>query len=527
MIRAALYFFLATFSFSIYAQHISDFTSLLPKHQDSDAHFPSTHTFQYLIEHGDPLTEGGVMPDQFDFTGYVAIDSSSSNGYLAINSEAIPGGVTVLDLFLIDSLNKWVVSRSEKVDFLGVGGTSKNCSGTITPWNTVITCEEIVSTSVNSLGYKYSGWAIEIDPKTKTVIDQDSGLVGGDKLWALGNFKHENVVVHSNERTVYQGIDDPIGYLFKFVADTAQNLGAGKLYAYKGSKAGNGVWVQIQNSTIEERNTTRAQCDSLGVTVFKGIEDVEISPIDSLIYVAVKSEHQIYRFKDSDPLTGDSVFNFETYVGNQTYDITDGNTVVTEPWGTGNDNLVFDDLGNLWVAQDGFKHFIWVVEEGHTQQAPKVKIFGHSPSGSEPTGLTFTPDYNFLFMSFQHPSVNNKSSTIVDGQKIPRAFDKDVAIVVARNELIIGIDTPEDNKKPSIDLFPNPVFDHGTIKIQGFDFELLEILNVKGIVIKTVSDIDEDTVSFFVSDIENGVYIARVKSKTGDWFTKKFTVTHN
>ncbi len=49
---------------------------------------------------------------------------------------------------------------------------------------------------------------------------------------------------------------------------------------------------------------------------------------------------------------------------------------VNVPWGTGNDNLLFDSLGNLWVAQDGSfsggdNNYIWVVENGHTQAKPK------------------------------------------------------------------------------------------------------------------------------------------------------------
>jgi len=48
--------------------------------------------------------------------------------------------------------------------------------------------------------------------------------------------------------------------------------------------------------------------------------------------------------------------------------------------------------------------------------------------------MTFTPDNKFMFMSFQHPSAANNSSTQLDAFGNPQAFDNDVAIVVALDE---------------------------------------------------------------------------------------------
>ena len=81
------------------------------------------------------------------------------------------------------------------------------------------------------------------------------------------------------------------------------------------------------------------------------------------------------------------------------YDINDGSSVTSVPWGNGNDNLAFDNDGNLWVMQDGGDFYIWVVKNGHTQASPDVEIFGITPAGAEPTGITFTPDNKYLFMS--------------------------------------------------------------------------------------------------------------------------------
>jgi len=195
---------------------ISEFKSIEPDVQKTDFVFPSSHTFQKIIETGDPLTAGGTLPARNDFTGYVPINESSTEGYLSINSETSPGGVSILDINLNSTTKLWEITTSEAVDFSGVGGTKNNCSGTVTPWNTIISCEERIQLiDENNDGYNDFGWAVEINPITKSVID---------KRWALGNFAHENVAVHPNLRTVYEGADSNPGYLYKFVADNEKDL---------------------------------------------------------------------------------------------------------------------------------------------------------------------------------------------------------------------------------------------------------------------------------------------------------------
>ncbi|MFX0557538.1 alkaline phosphatase PhoX [Maribacter sp. CXY002] len=437
--------FLILFFFSVFAhaQNIGDFTSVTPIGQNTDFIFPSSHIFQKIIYRDDPLTQGGTLPRTTDFTGYVPINGSNENGYLSINAEIVPGAVSILDINFNPTTKLWSTTLSASVDFSGVAGTIANCSGTVTPWNTIISCEEYTSKEIasqypfpidsNGDGYDDYGWAVEIDPATKTVID---------KRWALGNFKHENLVIHSNQRTAYQGADATVGYLFKFVANNPQDLSSGNLYVYRGAKNGSGEWVLLDNTTPAERNSTNTQSAAIGATVFNGIEDVEIGP-DGLIYFAVKSEDQVYRFQDSDPINGTTVINMETYVGNRSYTITHESGTSDVNWGYGNDNLAFDGDGNLWVMNDGENNYIWVVKNGHTQNNPKVEVFGIAPAGSEPTGITFSPDFRFLFMSIQHPSSSNSATTQTDAAGNEVAFDKDTALVIALKENLGTTTEPE------------------------------------------------------------------------------------
>jgi hypothetical protein len=404
-----------------HGQNIGQFTSVTPGPQTSNFIFPTTHKFQKILEHGDVITNG-TAADNFDFTGYVPAVGSSSTGYLSLNHELTPGGVTAMNVSLNPVSKLWTPAMMTALNFAPVNGTARNCSGGITSWNRVITCEEVISTAdTNSDGYNDLGWMVEVDPVSKTVIR---------KLWALGCGQKENIVIHGNNRTAYFGNDANPGYLYKYVASVAGDLSAGILYVYTGPKNGNGNWVQIANTTQADRNNTMTLCNQAGATVFSGVEDVEIGP-DGKVYLAVKNENCVYRFTDSDPVTGTTVSGFETYVGNASYNITHAGGTTVTAWGTGNDNLAFDGQGNLWVLQDGGLNYIWVVMAGHTQASPNVRLFGIAPAGSEPTGITFTPDYKYLFMSFQHPDAGNNVTYQTDAAGNFIGFDKDIALVIA------------------------------------------------------------------------------------------------
>ncbi|TDH21658.1 DUF839 domain-containing protein [Segetibacter sp. 3557_3] len=427
---------------SIPANHISSFVSVLPSAQPDSLRIPSTHTFQMLLQSGDPYTNpaNGVTKSTFDFTGYVPINGSSSNGYLSINHEEgswPAAGVSMLSINYNPAPKTWNITNNVPVDFGGVAGTGRNCSGTVTPWNTVITCEEILPTSdVNGDGYQDIGWAVEIDPATHSVIDHD-GDGQPDKLWGLGRMSHENVVVSADSLTVYEGNDENPGYIFKMVANAPGKLGSGNLYVLKltgtPDNSSSGTWIQVPNSTPAECNNVRSFATAVGATNFNSVEDVEISPKDGKIYFTSKASSRVYRFSDN----GSSVNAFDIFVGNASslYNINYGTGVAPEQWRDGNDNLTFDDEGNLYVIQDGGRNHIWMVRPCHTAANPQVELFAVTPAGCEPTGMTFSPDYKFMFVSMQHPSSTN-ATVMRDAAGTPVRFNRESAIVIARKEFL-------------------------------------------------------------------------------------------
>ena len=429
-----------------YGQTIGNFSSVTPGTQQQTLILPSTHTFQRLIKSGDALSFGGTLGTNLDFTGYVPIGGSSTNGYLSISSESTPAEVAVLQISFNSGTELWTVNSGGKVNFnsTDIGNVSRFCSGTVTPDNTIIVSEEDVTAGNANSGvdsYTDLGWLIEIDPATRTVLNQAGDNPVADKLWAIGRANRENAAIRGDNQVLYTGTDDAtFGYIYKFVPAVPGVFSSGVLYVLQTTGSlGTGTWVAIANSTVADRNNCRSLSQVAGAYNFNGVEDVEIGP-DGKIYFAAKAEGKIYRFTDNGTAgTGTDVTGLEVFAGNSSYptltsyDVDGVGPLGTESWGTGNDNLCFDGEGNLWVLQDGGRNHIWLIAPTHTQAFPQVRLFAKTPAGSEPTGITFSPDYNFLFLSFQHPSGSNSTSQ-TDAANASIIFNTHTTIVIARTE---------------------------------------------------------------------------------------------
>ncbi len=412
-------------------QNIGCFTSLAATCQSPGLFIlPSTHTFQVLCQQGNPyIVGGGTMPTNNDFTAYVPINNSSEHGYLSINHENNPAGVSVLDLHYNPYTGLWIVDSSQAISYTDVVKSERNCSGGITPWGTVVVSEEaITGGDANADGYTDVGWHVEIDPVTKEIVDYNNdGL--SDKCWALGRSTKENICFRADSITSYFGLDaGSTSYIYKFVANTPGNLSAGTLYVlrqnvYLGNTA---YWVVVPNVTQADRNNSMSIATGLGATSFNKVEDVEIGP-DGKIYFTSSNEGRVYRFSDSP-----SINDFEIYIDKLTYTVNTGSGTSSALFNNC-DNLAFDPLdGNLWVNIDGNCNYFWMVRPGHTSLSPQIEIFARLPSGAESTGTTFSPDGRFMFVSIQHPSATGVTMTDIAGNVY--TLNKATTIVVARNE---------------------------------------------------------------------------------------------
>jgi len=254
-----------------------------------------------------------------DFNAFVAVDKDS--GYLFTNWEDRPGGMSRIKLERDG--NAWKATDAMMIDFTSIGGTWVNCFGTLSPWNTPLSAEELYFDNTadwNNAASKYFadqqnlekhlgkfpnpyryGYIVEVtDP---------AGTPKPVKKFAMGRFSHENAVVMPDNKTVYLSDDGTDVVFFKFVADKAGDLSAGTLYAAKvtqeeGSKdpavAGFGVeWIELAHATEADVEKWIAEYDAITPEQFKEGETSYISDADIAAWAEGKAKDNRVAFLES------------------------------------------------------------------------------------------------------------------------------------------------------------------------------------------------------------------------------------
>lgn len=211
--------------------------------------------YQVLLRAGDFDGKAGLISgaggkiqvsNRPDFNAYVA--TGDHEGYLFTAWEDRPGGMSRVRLTRSGD-GKWSTVGSDfmMIDFSAVGGTWLNCFGTLSPWGTPLSSEELDLTDTdrwNSPRYarehgvetlaSYKGaYPNPYDYGYIVEISDPAGSSVPVKHFAMGRFGHENSVVMPDRRTVYLSDDGTGAVFFKFVADAPGDLSAGTLFAAK------------------------------------------------------------------------------------------------------------------------------------------------------------------------------------------------------------------------------------------------------------------------------------------------------
>jgi secreted PhoX family phosphatase len=197
------------------------------------------NVFGAIIAH-----DGTVMDVCNDPDGNMFIPSGDNTASLYTNVECGVGGVAHLTLEK-DATGTWKATSGSMVDFVPVDGTESNCGASVTAWGTGMTSEEYPPDNDEDWEYwleeqqagltAYTGK--EASPfdigYNVELIPAADGTTTVAKHYAMGRFSKEVGVVMPDNKTVYFGDDGTDRVMFKFVADTANDLSAGTLYAAK------------------------------------------------------------------------------------------------------------------------------------------------------------------------------------------------------------------------------------------------------------------------------------------------------
>lgn len=340
-------------------------------------------------------------------------------------------------------------------------GTNSNCSGGITPWGTILTCEENYE---NFYGYadrdvvrpygngptrygweeiyphapEHYGWVVEINPFTGEA----------QKHVALGRCSHECATLKrlpDGRVVAYTGDDKKDECLYKFVSSKPDSLAEGTLYV---ADTINGKWISLDYNSqpvLQEhfQNQTevlvylRESARLVGGTPQNRPEDIEIDPMTGHVIVTLTNNKpkgdyhgQILKIIENDNEYDAITFKTETMAAGGV------ETDFSCP-----DNLVFDKSGNLWFTCDisGYEmnndakpHYLPFKNNGlhvlirHGEDAGKIVRIASAPREAEFTGPWFSPDHRTLFLSVQHPGEETKdlasptSAWPHDGDNLPK-----------------------------------------------------------------------------------------------------------
>lgn len=342
------------------------------------------------------------------------------------------------DNFSLNGLSRIPFAKGEKIrGAKSAIGTLANCSGGVTPWGSILTCEEnyryfvgevsfdkdgqrTMNSQVNAYKWdkhhkvppEHYGWVVEVDPNKKTA----------KKLTALGRFEHEGACVvksKSGRLVVYMGDDSPNQCIYKFISKSKNSLEVGELFVADFQRK---KWVSLdRNKSLLLQSEFKSQQDVLirtreaaalmGGTPMNRPEDIERDPLTGDIIVALTNnalENDYHgqllkiREKNNDCMAMD--FESETLLAGG-----EKNGFACP------DNLVFAPNGDLWftvdIAEekmntDEYKAFgnnaLYHVPRKGSYAGEAIRV-ANAPIDAEFTGPYFSPDGHTLFLSVQHP----------------------------------------------------------------------------------------------------------------------------
>jgi secreted PhoX family phosphatase len=258
----------------------------------------STLAWGTLVDHAgaaltNPADGSNLVSNATDFSSLLPIGSKL---FSISHFENVPGAYYLTELAQ-DGAGKLVAVGTQNIDMSAWGGVWDPCAGTVTPWTTHLGSEEYepdargFETAMGAAGTDLAsahmdatllamGRYLGLDTATATIDDVKAsgldpykygyavevavdafGTATVNKRLAMGRRALEAAYVAPDKKTVYLTDDGVNDGLYMFVADTAADLSAGKLYAAKWTQtSANGAdggaatisWVDMGHATQAE-----------------------------------------------------------------------------------------------------------------------------------------------------------------------------------------------------------------------------------------------------------------------------------
>ena len=223
---------------------------------DGMLRLPKGFSYKIISREGDPMVDGLLTPGRPD--GMATFAGENGRVILIRNHENSPEGdkgafgkknalLTKVDknklydygygkLPALGGATTLVYNEdTEKVEssYLSLGGTSRNCAGGMTPWNSWISCEETT--------YLKSGKAEKDHGYNFEVLASENPLLADPiPLTGMGRFNHEALCVDPRTSIVYQTEDRPNGLIYRYLPYIQGQLSKGgklQVLAVKGQKS--------------------------------------------------------------------------------------------------------------------------------------------------------------------------------------------------------------------------------------------------------------------------------------------------
>ncbi|CAM3859290.1 alkaline phosphatase PhoX [Litorimonas haliclonae] len=376
---------------------------------------PEGFSYRLISSFGDKMDDGGTVPNKADGMGcfdlgngeivlirnheLVAADGAGGSietGFGTFNGNILPGGTTniVLDASTLEV----------KRQFRSLGGTIRNCSGGVTPWNSWLSCEE----APTGPGQKYGeglalnhGWVFEVPANA-------AGLTEALPLRSMGRFNHEAACVDPETGFVYMTEDRDEGVLYRFIPNVPGNLSnGGQLQAMvidgvpdtRNWNFGNmpvgksfaARWVDLEDVEAP-KDDLRFRAGDKGASLIARGEGIHMGQ-DDLYFCSTsggaKKLGQIFRLRPGRGIGSDQVELFFESESKEQFNY--------------GDNLCVSPNGHLIVCEDQYtdrvdNHIRGITPEGAPYDIAQLML------QTELAGGCFSPDGKWLFVNAYAPT---------------------------------------------------------------------------------------------------------------------------